>query len=164
MTEPKQRKDDRLTNYTGWVALYTAVLAVATIASAGITTWVAYSTRDLRDLAQKQLEEVRKSSEQVKESITVANRQAAAAERANELAAQALSATAETMSRQLRAYVVFDNTHELSVRSNNNGAPFVNVAVNLKNTGITPAFKLHVESVVTFIDVPFAERPAAGHK
>jgi hypothetical protein len=155
MAESNQNNDDQLGRSTRQLAHYTAILAVATIFSVGITAWVAYSTSDLRDLTAKQLEEIRKSSDQVKDSIAAANRQAAAAERANDLATQALGATSEAIRRQLRAYVVFDNTKKVLVNGNGNSAPTVEIGINLKNTGVTPAFKLHVESSATFVGVPF---------
>jgi hypothetical protein len=94
------------------------------------TVWIAYSTKQLRDFAEQQAKDMKESLKMTEGAITVGNRQAAAAEAANDH-------MRETAKHQLRAYVVQTN-----VDTNNALTSGQETVVHLKNVGQTPAINM----------------------
>jgi hypothetical protein len=70
--------------YALWTMWFTGVLAVATVVLAAFTIWLAWSTKDIRDFAERQASDM-------KEAVSASNRQAAASEDANRLAKDSLT-------------------------------------------------------------------------
>jgi hypothetical protein len=94
------------------------------------TIWIAYSTKQLRDFADQQAGDMKTSLEMTRNAIFAANRQAAAAETANDQAR-------ESAKVQLRAYVVQTSIETQNIINGNLTSIF-----HMKNVGQTPAINL----------------------
>jgi HAMP domain-containing protein len=125
-----EREDDRLARYTLQLARYTKWLMFAAVLSMAATIWIAYSTRQLRDFAEQQAGDMKTSLEMTRNAIFAGNRQAAAAETANDQAR-------ESAKIQLRAYVVQTSIETQNIISGNLTSIF-----HIKNVGQTPAINL----------------------
>jgi hypothetical protein len=127
-----------LARYTKWLMFATVLSAIASVLSMICTGWMAWYTKDLRNFAAQQAKDMTQTIELTLKSIETANRQAAAAEKANE----AVAAVAE---RQLRAYLTMerhDTYRSVSVNGITSPTKFMFMGWSMKNVGQTPAYKV----------------------
>jgi|HubBroStandDraft_6_1064221.scaffolds.fasta_scaffold230452_2 hypothetical protein len=119
-----------LANYTQKLAAYTKWLMVAAVLSLVCTGWIAWSTKDLRDFAEIQAQDVKTQIQLTHDAVDVATRQAQAIEGANR---QAL----ESSRRQLRPEVVVVSVERPTFPANN-----MQISIHFKNVGQTAAYEL----------------------
>lgn len=135
--------DNRIARYTLWLTILTGVLAVATIALFVVTWSIAESTRQ--------------TSDDTRRAIEASNRQAAAAEHANETAKRAVDITQDTAKRQLRAYIAFSDEKKRGLdRKLEPLAEDEFAILAYKNTGTTPAYRLQRFRAIKLVPYPFA--------
>jgi hypothetical protein len=120
----------QLADYTFWLTMATWMAALLSAIGVGISIWIAYSTNELKRVAANQLEEMRKSAEQVERSIKAANEQVAQMQTSNSL-------QESSQTKQLRAYLVLEN-YDL----NDAFSKAMSFSYNIKNVGQTPAYKV----------------------
>ena len=123
-------REDPLAKYTRQLASYTLWLMLATTVAMAAAVWTAYSTKELRDFAAQQAEDMKKSLEMTRNGIFAGNRQAKAAEDAIEQARQAAK-------NQLRAYIV-----QTAIDTKNILTTSLTSVIHLKNVGVTPAVRM----------------------
>lgn len=119
-----------LAKYTQQLAAYTKWLMIAAVLSLFCTAWIAWSTKDLRDFAEVQAQDIRTQIQLTHDAVDVATRQAKAVEDANR---QAI----ESSRRQLRPEVVVTAVESPTFPFNN-----MQLRVHFKNVGQTAAYEL----------------------
>ena len=134
--------DKLLAGYTGKLADYTRWLMFASVLSFACTLWIAWSTKQLRDFAEEQAEDMKAQIRITHDAIDAANRQAAAAEQAN---AQAR----EFARRQLRPEILVASIERPSEANER-----MTHIVHLKNVGLTAAYEAQMQRNEAFVPAP----------
>jgi hypothetical protein len=119
-----------LAKYTERLAAYTKWLMVAAVLSLVCTAWIAWSTKDLRDFAQIQAQDIKTQIQLTHDAVDVATRQAQAIEGANR---QAL----ESSRRQLRPEVVVTAVERPTFPAGD-----MQIRIHFRNVGQTAAYEL----------------------
>ncbi len=134
--------ETNLTRYTKQLAWFTAILAIATIVTMGATIWIALSTKDLRDFAERGDRTTVEQLKAAKQSAEASVEQSIAAKKANDYALAATKTSQDASRLQSRAYLT------LADDGNNPFEP-----VDIKNVGATPAYVYAAERRVLLVDV-----------
>jgi cell division protein FtsL len=153
LTIASRRATQKILNkYTGRLARYTLVLAIATVVTMAGTIWIAYSTKELRDFAQQQALDVRAQVEATNEALKVAQVQSTAAIAANDIAKTALFNSTDGMRKQIRAYIFFTDKEFFDELQ-----PSMAMTLAMRNFGNTPAHDVQFELQIKFVEFPFGE-------
>jgi hypothetical protein len=139
-----------LNKYTGQLAKYTLVLAVATVITMASTIWIAWSTKELRNFAEQQALDAKTQIAATLAALKAADIQASAAKQANEISEAALLNSADSAKKQIRAYIVFERRREFVAPLQRN----MHIRIIVKNVGTTPAYDVGLYSMFQFIDHP----------
>jgi hypothetical protein len=142
--------DALLARYTRQLAICTFLLMIAAVLSLLCTGWIALSTKDLRDFAEVQAEDLKAQIKMTHDAVVAATRQAEAAETAN-------SQTLDSIRRQLRAEVAVIGT-----QPNHSFTENMFIRVLFRNVGQTSAYEMveySSEDIIPLVDYgrpPFA--------
>ncbi len=145
-----ERDAEILNKYTGRLARYTFFLAVATAVTMAASIWLGLSTRDLRNFAEQQEQDLKRQIELTNDAVKAANNQAEAAKAANEISKAALLNSSDAAKKQIRAYIVFTNREITEILQKE-----MSETNTIKNVGLTPANEVTFFVGFQFVDFPF---------